>query len=270
MRRCVGKFSGCRSVSARIGSAAFALAGGAAFAQDAADAPAQPNPIDIAGTLQDALNANNISTSLFVFLMLTLLTLAPAFLVMTTSFVRIIVVFGFLRQAMATQQSPPNQVLIGLALFLTFFIMMPTWQRVNSEALQPYIDGEIQTLEEFGTAGMKPIREFMFAQLEGHPDDLVLFLDIAKMDPPETRDDVPWYVVVPAFMINELRTAFQMGFVIYIPFLVIDMVVASTLMAMGMMMLPPVFVSLPFKIILFVLVDGWYLLTGSLVQSFYT
>ena len=201
--------------------------------------------------------------------MLTVLTLAPAILVMTTSFTRIIVVFGFLRQAMATQQSPPNQVLVGLALFLTFFIMTPTYQRVYSEALQPYMEGEIETAEEALERGLAPVRDFMFSQLEGHPRDLALFIEIAGLERPNTRDDVPTTVLIPAFIISELRIAFQIGFIIYIPFLIIDMVVASTLMAMGMMMLPPVFISLPFKIILFVLVDGWYLLVGSLVRSFF-
>ena len=184
---------------------------------------------------------------------------------MTTSFTRIIVVLGFLRQAMATQQSPPNQVLIGLALFLTFFIMFPTYQQVNEEALQPYIRGEATQTEAL-TAALAPIRQFMFKQV--NPRDLALFINIAGLDRPSVRDDVPTHVLVPAFVLSEMRIAFQMGFVIYIPFLIIDMVVASTLMAMGMMMLPPIFVSLPFKIIMFVLADGWYLLIGSLVQSF--
>ena len=224
--------------------------------------------LDIIGMVEAATQPQNISTTLLVFFLLTILTLAPAVLVMTTSFTRIIVVFGFLRQAMATQQTPPNQVLIGMALFLTFFIMMPTWIAINEVAVEPYMAGEIESLEEAWNAGLGPVREFMLRQLEDHPRDLALFIEIANLEPPRTRDDVPTYVIVPAFVINELRVAFQIGFLIYIPFLIIDMVVASTLMAMGMMMLPPVFVSLPFKIILFVLVDGWYLMTGSLVQSF--
>ena len=170
---------------------------------------------------------------------------------------------------MATQQSPPNQVLVGMALFLTFFIMAPTYQRVNEQALQPYIRGEFDSLSEALTSAMEPVREFMFRQVERHPKDLALFIEISGLERPKAREDVPTQVLVPAFIISEMRVAFQMGFVIYIPFLIIDMVVASTLMAMGMMMLPPVFVSLPFKIILFVLVDGWYLLIGSLVRSFY-
>lgn len=229
----------------------------------------EPLPLDLAETIEQATEPENVTTTLFLIFLLTILTLAPAILVMTTSFTRIIVVFGFLRQAMATQQSPPNQVLVGLALFLTFFIMTPTYQRVYSESLQPYMAGEIETPQEALDRGMAPVRDFMFAQLEGHPRDLALFIEIAGLERPNTRDDVPTTVLIPAFIISELRIAFQIGFIIYIPFLIIDMVVASTLMAMGMMMLPPVFISLPFKIILFVLVDGWYLLVGSLVRSFF-
>ncbi len=242
---------------------------GAAWAQDQALPPADPNPtgLDLLGTVQKFGEPEGISTTLAVFFLLTILTLAPAFLVMTTSFTRIIVVFGFLRQAMATQQSPPNQVLIGLALFITFFIMAPTYKEVNERALQPYIRGEFADLAEATNAALGPIRDFMFKQIRNERD-LALFVEIAKMERPKTRDDIPFTVLAPAYMISELRIAFQIGFVIYIPFLIIDMVVASTLMAMGMMMLPPVFVSLPFKIILFVLVDGWYLLVRSLVQSF--
>jgi flagellar biosynthesis protein FliP len=225
--------------------------------------------MDLIGMANEAVQPGNLSTSLMVLFLLTILTLAPAILVMMTSFTRIIVVFGFLRQAMATQQSPPNQVLIGLALFLTFFIMYPTWQRMNDEAIQPYINGEIATTEEALDAAVQPIRDFMFRQLGNSPRDVALFMQIADLDAPATRDDIPTHVLIPAFILNEMRIAFQLGFIIYIPFLIIDMVVASTLMAMGMMMLPPVFVSLPFKIILFVLADGWYLLVRSLVQSFY-
>ena len=237
--------------------------------EPASDSDDNPLGLDLVGLVEQATQPQNISTTLLLFFLLTVLTLAPAVLVMTTSFTRIIVVFGFLRQAMATQQSPPNQVLVGLALFLTFFIMAPTYEKVNDEALQPYINGEFETLPEAWDAAMGPIRDFMFQQLGERHEDLALFMDIADVGPLETRDDLPTSVLVPAFVLNELRIAFQIGFVIYIPFLVIDMVVASTLMAMGMMMLPPVFVSLPFKIILFVLADGWYLLTGSLVQSFF-
>jgi flagellar biosynthetic protein FliP len=243
-----------------------ATAPAAASANPATD----QNPLgqNIVDAFRQAGQPENISTSLLIVFLLTILTLAPAILVMTTSFTRIIVVFGFLRQAMATQQSPPNQVLIGIALFLTFFIMAPTYQRVYDEAVQPYIQGEIPTITEAYDKALVPMREFMFRQLENNPRDIALFMQIAKLERPKVRADIPTTVLVPAFILNEMRISFQIGFIIYIPFLIIDMVVASTLMAMGMMMLPPVFVSLPFKIIMFVLADGWMLLIGSLVRSF--
>jgi flagellar biosynthesis protein FliP len=214
---------------------------------------------------QDLAAPDNVSTSLFFVFIITVISLAPAILVMTTSFTRIIVVLGFLRQALATQQTPPNQVLVGLALFLTFFVMYPTYQRVNEEALQPYLRNEISQTEALDSA-LNPIREFMFRQ--ARPKDIKLFLDIAGISRPNTPADVPTHVLVPAFVISELTTAFLIGFIIYIPFLIIDMVVASTLMAMGMMMLPPIFVSLPFKIIMFVLADGWNLVIANLTRSF--
>jgi len=243
---------------------AFFSGMGGAFAQD------RPNPlgVDLLEGARRAVDQENISTSLVIVFLITIISLAPAILVMTTSFTRIIVVFGFLRQALGTQQTPPNQVLIGLALFLTFFIMTPTYQRVNDEALQPYLRGEFQNQNQALTAALKPIREFMFRQAK--PKDLKTFLQMAKLGRPNTPEDVPTHVLVPAFVLSELTTAFYIGFIIYIPFLIIDMVVASTLMAMGMMMLPPIFVSLPFKIVMFVLADGWNLLIGSLVRSFQT
>jgi len=227
--------------------------------------PGNPLGIDIAQAAQRAVSPDRISTTMTLMLLLTALSLAPAILVMTTSFTRIIVVLGFLRQAMATQQSPPNQVLIGLALFLTASIMYPTYQRANQEGVQPYIRGEI-TGEQAVQKTLGPMRDFMFKQTD--PKSLALFLKIGKLGRPKSPADVPTAVLVPAFIVSELRIAFQIGFIIYIPFLIIDMVVASTLMAMGMMMLPPVFVSLPFKIIMFVLADGWYLVVESLVRSF--
>lgn len=212
-----------------------------------------------------ATSPENIPNTLVVLFLITVISLAPAILVMTTSFTRIIVVLGFLRQALATQQTPPNQVLVGMALILTFFVMAPTYRQVNAEALQPYVAGELAGQEAL-TEALAPIRDFMFRQTRS--GDLYLFVRIADIPRPETRDDIPIEVLVPAFVISELTTAFQIGFIIYIPFLIIDMVVASTLMAMGMMMLPPIFVSLPFKIIMFVLADGWSLMIGSLVRSF--
>lgn len=242
---------------------AIVLASGTVFAQ----ADAGGTGMDLLRGVRNATAPGQLPTSLGLVVLVTVIALAPSILVMTTSFTRIIVVLGFLRQAMATQQSPPNQVLIGLALFLTYFIMYPTYNEVYTKSIGPYMRGEITSQDEAMTAGIKPLRTFMFRQVGAK--DLALFLEIAKRGRPNTPDDVPTHVLIPAFILSELRIAFQIGFIIYIPFLIIDMVVASTLMAMGMMMLPPIFVSLPFKIILFVLADGWYLLIGSLVRSFH-
>ncbi len=208
---------------------------------------------------------DQVASTLQVIALLTVLTLAPAILIMTTSFTRIIIVLGFLRNALGTQQSPPNQVLLGFAMFLTFFIMAPTWGMVYDEALQPYFDKKIGQDVAMDRA-TRPIKKFMVNYTR--EKDLALFVRIAKIKRPKNISEVPIWVVIPAFVISELKTAFQMGFIIYIPFLVIDMVVASVLMAMGMMMLPPIMISLPFKLMLFVLVDGWFLLTDSLVKSF--
>src|SRR5690606_13627164 len=176
-----------------------------------------------------------------------------------------VVVLSFTRSALALQQTPPNQVVIGLALFLTFFIMAPTWQEVNEQALQPYLAGEIGHEEAFSAAA-EPVKRFMYRQTR--PRDLRLFMQLAEEPRPEELADIPLHVLVPAFVISELKTAFQMGFMLYIPFLVIDMIVASTLMAMGMLMLPPVMISLPFKVMLFVLVDGWNLVVSSIISGF--
>lgn len=198
-------------------------------------------------------------------LLLTSLTFIPAIVLMMTSFTRIIIVLGFLRNALSTQQSPPNQVLIGLALFMTFFIMAPVYSKVNAEAIQPYIKGQI-TQEKAIEIGSKPLKDFMLKQTR--EKDLALFYDAANIEKPNDRYDVPFKILVPAFIISELKTAFQMGFLIFVPFIVIDMVVASILMSMGMFMLPPVTISLPFKILLFVLADGWHLVVKSLIESF--
>jgi len=206
-----------------------------------------------------------VSQALQILALLTVLSLAPAILIMVTSFTRIIVVLAFVRSALATQQMPPNQVLVGLALFLTFFVMAPTWRDINREALQPYLQGKI-TQEQAFTRGMAPLRSFMFKQTR--EKDLALFVKMADLKRPRTRADVPNYVLIPSFVISELKTAFQIGFVIFVPFLVIDMVVSSALMSMGMLMLPPMMISLPFKILLFVLVDGWNLVVRSLIMSF--
>jgi len=198
-------------------------------------------------------------------LILALLTLAPAFMMLMTSFTRIVVVLSFTRHALATQQIPPNQVVIGLALFLTFFVMQPVIAQVNEQAVQPYLQGVI-TQEEAFALGEAPVREFMFYHTR--EKDLALFMDLAGLEPPETEVDIPLHVLVPSFVISELKTAFQMGFMLFMPFLIIDMVVASTLMSMGMFMLPPVIVSMPFKILLFILADGWHLVVRSLLYSF--
>ncbi|MCD6319835.1 MAG: flagellar type III secretion system pore protein FliP [Candidatus Desulfofervidaceae bacterium] len=206
-----------------------------------------------------------VSTVLQITLLLTVLTLAPSILIMLTSFTRIVIVFSLLRQALGTQQMPPNQVLIGLSLFLTFFIMTPVWQDINQHALQPYLHHEL-ALETAYKNAIKPLRTFMLNQTR--EKDLALFVKLMRLPPPATPDDLPTSVIIPAFIISELKTAFQIGFFIYIPFLVIDMVVASVLLSMGMLMLPPIMISLPFKLMLFVLVDGWDLIASSLLQSF--
>ncbi len=198
-------------------------------------------------------------------IILTILTLAPAILILMTSFTRIIIVFSFLRQAIGVQQMPPNQLLVGLALFLTFFVMGPVFDEMNANAIQPYLKGTMKQ-EEALDKSLKPLRAFMFNQTR--PDDLGLFLQLGRVVEPKTRADVPTSVLVPAFIISEVKTAFMIGFIIFLPFLIIDIVVASVLMAMGMMMLPPVVVALPFKILVFILVDGWSLLVGSVVKSF--
>ena len=208
---------------------------------------------------------SSVATSVKLLLLLTVLSLAPSILILMTSFTRIIIVLSFVRTALATQQMPPNQVLVGLALFLTFFIMAPTFNEVNEEALQPLFAEEI-TLDEAYVRASAPMKDFMASHTR--QKDLALFMNYAEMEKPKTVQDIPITTLVPAYAISELKTAFQMGFMIFVPFLIIDMAVASVLMSMGMMMLPPVMISLPFKILLFVLVDGWYLITHSLLEGF--
>ena len=200
-----------------------------------------------------------------ILFLMTLLALAPALLIMATSFTRIIVILHFVRQALGTQQLPPNQLLLGLALFLTFFIMKPTFDEMNQEALQPYLAREITQQEALQKASV-PFKAFMLKQVR--EEDLGLFVRLAKLPRPSTPEELPLTVVIPGFMISELRLGFQVGFLVFLPFLVIDMVVSSVLMSMGMMMLPPIMISLPFKVLLFVLVDGWNLLVGSIVSGF--
>lgn len=227
---------------------------------------AQPLPFpSLELGVKNAESPQDVALSLQLLAILTILSLAPAILILMTSFTRIIVVLSFIRHALATQQMPPNQVLVGLALFLTFFIMAPVWTDVNQNALQPYLSGEIDQIQAFDNA-ISPVRDFMFEHTR--KADLALFIELAGIERPEVRADVPTYILIPSFAISELKTAFQIGFLIFIPFIVIDMVVASTLMSMGMLMVPPMMISLPFKLLLFVLVDGWHLIVKSLVLSF--
>ena len=218
--------------------------------------------------VDNAENAGDVATSVQILLILTVLSLAPSILIMTTSFVRTVIVLSFVRNAIGTQQMPPNQVIVSLALFLTFFTMLPVFTKLNDQAVQPYIREEI-TLEQAGLNASDTIKDFMLKQFgEKDQKSLELFVGIAKIPTPVRPADLPLTVVIPAFLINELTKAFQIGFFIYIPFLVIDMVVASTLMSMGMMMLPPVMISLPFKILLFISIDGWSLVAETIIRSF--
>ena len=227
-------------------------------------------PLLLAGhgtTIDLGQGGQALSTPVQILVMLTLLALLPGALLMLTGFTRILIVLGFVRNAMGTPTTPPTQVLVGMSLILTAFVMAPTFKQVNTLAVQPYTNHEI-SLSAAVDRGQEPLRTFMFKQTRD--SDLALFVRMANLPRPKTRADIPTYVLVPAFMISELKTAFQIGFLIYLPFRIIDMVVSSTLMSMGMMMLPPVLISLPFKIMLFVLVDGWHLVVQSLVQSFHT
>jgi len=211
-------------------------------------------------------NKGGLTTPIQILVLMTVLTVIPAILVSVTSFTRLIIVAHFLRQALGTQTMPPNQVLIGLALFLTYFIMQPVGDRINQQALQPMMQGKITEMQALDQAGV-PLRQFMLRYTR--EKDLALFLNIAREPKPRSRQEIPMRIVIPSFMISELKTAFQIGFILYVPFLVIDMVVASILLSLGMMQLPPVMISTPFKILLFVMVDGWNLVIGSLVKSFY-
>ena len=233
-------------------------------AEDAGDLRELKVANNLTVTYQDG--EGNLSGTLRILITLTLIALAPTLIIMMTSFTRILIVMHFVRSALGTQTAPPNQVLIGLSLFLTFFIMNPVITQINNEAVKPFEAGEL-TQTEFLDTAVQPLRQFMYGQTQ--TKDVRLFLDIAKIESVEDIDDIPTRCLVPAFIISELRTAFIIGFLIYIPFIVIDMVVASTLMSMGMMMLPPTTISMPFKILLFVLADGWNLVIGNLVKTFY-
>lgn len=228
-------------------------------------AAAQTAPgFDISVRMGEEGAAPDLSVAIQIVILMTLLSLAPAIVMLMTSFLRIIIVLGFLRNAMGLQTIPPNQVLVGMAFFLTFFLMLPIGERIQADALTPYQAGEITSMEALELAS-KPLAEFMLRQTR--PSDIDFFLGVAGM-PATAVEDLPMRILIPSFVLSELRTAFQMGFLIFLPFLVVDFVVATVLMGMGMMMMPPVIVSLPFKVLLFVLVDGWYLIIRSLVTSF--
>jgi flagellar biosynthetic protein FliP len=231
--------------------------------------PGSPGGAAAPFQLPDLSKRENFSAAMQVIILLTILSLAPAILLMMTCFTRIIIVLSLLRQALGTQQLPPNQVMIGLSMFMTFLVMAPTWQKVNDQALKPYLDGEIEQPEALERA-KGPVRQFMIDQItdRGNDEDVFLFAEFAGQPEPKQWQDVDTMTLVPAFMLSELKTAFLIGFQVYLPFLVIDMVISIVLISMGMMMLPPVLISLPFKLLLFVLVDGWHLITRSLMGSF--
>jgi len=235
-----------------------------------ADALSTANPITSAEhSLPDLSKRENFSAAMQIIVLLTVLSLVPAIMLMMTSFTRIVIVLGLLRQALGTQQLPPNQILVGLAMFMTFLVMGPTLQRVNDNALQPYMNGKLTQTEALPLA-VQPVRDFMINQIhQSHNEsDVDLFVHFAHQPPAHTFHEVGTMTLVPAFMLSELKTAFLLGFRVYLPFVIIDMVISSVLVSMGMMMLPPVLISLPFKLLLFVLVDGWHLITASLMGSF--
>lgn len=219
----------------------------------------------IAFDITQATSPKDVALSLQILFLLSILTLAPSIIIMTTAFTRVVIVLDFVKRALSLQQMPPNQVIVGLSLFLTFFIMAPTFTEMNDKALQPYLNGQISN-QQFYDRGMAPLREFMFKQTR--EKDIALFVKLSKIEKPKNKDDIPTYCLIPAFMISELKIAFEIGVFLFMPFIVIDMIIASVLMAMGMIMLPPVMISLPFKLILFILVDGWNLLIYELVRSF--
>lgn len=239
----------------------FSLLFSSAYAQEATSNLIPPIQL----TMGSAGGVEQTAVALKIVALLTVLALAPSILILMTSFTRIVISLSFLRQAIGTQMLPPNQLIVGLSLFLTAFVMAPVWKNVYSQAVGPYLDNKMSQKEALAYSESS-LRQFMFKQTRDK--DLGLFVKLAKAAPPQKKADVPTYLLVPAFMISEIKTAFEIGFMIYIPFLILDMVIASILMAMGMMMLPPVVISLPFKLILFVLVDGWQLIVGSLVKSF--
>ncbi len=239
---------------------------GAGYAQSGTTKSLSGSIPQINLSIKSPKNGEDFSVAIQTLILLTILTFGPAFITMMTSFTRIVIVFFFLRMGLGTQQSPPNQVLLGLALFLTIFIMAPTYKEINKQAIQPYLNNKITQEQAMDNASV-PLKKFMVKQTR--EKDLLLFMNLAKVNTVSNIKDLPLYVVVPSFIISELRIAFKIGFLIYLPFMVIDLVVTSVLLSMGIMFLPPVMVSLPFKILVFVLTDGWYLLVESLVRSFH-
>ncbi len=238
------------------------LCGSALFAQQGGVRMPIPR---VAFDIREATQPRDVALSLQILFLLSILALAPSIIIMMTAFTRVVIVLDFVKRALSLQQMPPNQVIVGLSIFLTIFIMAPTLKAFNEEALQPYMQGRLNN-EQFYNKGIEPFRKFMFRQTR--TKDIALFIELAHIERPRSEDEVPTYCLIPAFMISELKRAFEIGVYIFIPFIVIDMIVASALMAMGMIMLPPVMISLPFKIVLFVLVDGWNLLIYELVRSF--
>lgn len=242
----------------------FLLSGSCDFLQAQLGTPLPLPKITIG--IDKAQKPEDVSVTLQILLIMTILSLAPAIVILMTSFTRIIIVFHFLKQALGTQQVPPSQVIVGMALFMTFVIMAPVFKEANEKGLQPYLKNEISQ-DSAWTNAIKPFRDFMFKQTR--EEDLGLFLKYSNYDKPNNREDIPTLTLIPAFALSELKIGFQIGFLLFIPFLMIDMIVSSILMSLGMMMLPPVFVSLPFKILLFILIDGWNLIVESLIKSFH-
>jgi flagellar biosynthesis protein FliP len=281
VRRIILALVACVALFATPGSAQEVPPGNPASANEGlSQVPAQPRPAApvpggnaVTGAmdrLPNVTSPENFSAAMQIIILLTVLSLAPAIQIMMTSFTRMVIVLSLLRQALGTQQLPPNQILIGLAMFMTFLVMSPTWQKVNSEALQPYMEGRMDQKTALGKA-QEPLRDFMVKQIvkNGNHEDVLLFTDYAGQEVNDWQD-VGTMQLVPAFILSELKTAFLMGFKVYLPFLIVDMVISSVLISMGMMMLPPVLISLPFKLLLFVLVDGWRLITSGLMDSFVT
>ncbi len=246
----------------------FSLITLSAFAQGPV-APTSPVLPSLSITVGGTPTSSQLSTTLIILIILTVITLAPSILILMTSFTRLIVVFSLLRSALGTQQAPPNQILIGLALFMTFFIMQPTFTKAYNDALVPYMDGKMGYQQAI-KSGLAPFRDFMYSEIIKHKDgdSILIFTDYRQMPPPKSLSDIPTSILIPAFVISELKIAFKIGVLLYIPFMLIDMIVASVLLSLGMIMIPPVMISLPFKLLLFVLVNGWNLVVSGLLHNF--